>query len=167
MNLFYLDSDPSASAQYHCDKHVVKMILEGLQLQNAALYRVNPEGWDRRPGWFSHPAAIWAATSRENYTWLCRHTVELCNEYLLRYKRHHVRDPLARFRLQNCRLPNHVIPEGEWTQPYQGVPNDCKQQSTAEAYRLYYNKYKWPFAVWNHSETPIWFNPIRELSRHE
>jgi len=27
MNIFYLDEDPKLCAQYHCDKHCVKMIL--------------------------------------------------------------------------------------------------------------------------------------------
>ena len=28
MNIFHLDEDPETCAVYHCDKHVVKMILE-------------------------------------------------------------------------------------------------------------------------------------------
>ena len=28
MNIFVLDNDPRQCAEYHCDKHVVKMILE-------------------------------------------------------------------------------------------------------------------------------------------
>jgi hypothetical protein len=28
MNIFYLDKDPKKAAEYSCDKHVVKMILE-------------------------------------------------------------------------------------------------------------------------------------------
>ena len=29
MNIFYLHEDPQVSAKMHCDKHVVKMIIEG------------------------------------------------------------------------------------------------------------------------------------------
>ena len=36
MNIFYLDKDPKTCAQYHCDKHVVKMILEYAQLLSTA-----------------------------------------------------------------------------------------------------------------------------------
>ena len=36
MNIFYLDTDPELSAKYHCDKHVVKMILEYGQLLSTA-----------------------------------------------------------------------------------------------------------------------------------
>ena len=32
MNIFFLDENPTLSAQYHVDKHVVKMILETAQL---------------------------------------------------------------------------------------------------------------------------------------
>ena len=32
MNIFYLDKDPQQAAKYHCDKHVVKMILESAQM---------------------------------------------------------------------------------------------------------------------------------------
>ena len=32
MNVFYLDKDPSKAAEYSCDKHVVKMILESAQM---------------------------------------------------------------------------------------------------------------------------------------
>jgi hypothetical protein len=32
MNIFFLDFDTEKCAKYHCDKHVVKMILETAQL---------------------------------------------------------------------------------------------------------------------------------------
>jgi len=32
MNIFVLDKDPYVAAQMMCDKHVVKMILEGSQM---------------------------------------------------------------------------------------------------------------------------------------
>lgn len=36
MNIFYLDRDPALAARYHCDKHVIKMILETGQLLSTA-----------------------------------------------------------------------------------------------------------------------------------
>lgn len=36
MNIFYLSKDPELAAQYHCDKHVVKMIIEYAQLLSTA-----------------------------------------------------------------------------------------------------------------------------------
>jgi hypothetical protein len=36
MNIFYLDKDPKIAAQFHCDKHVVKMIIETAQMLSTA-----------------------------------------------------------------------------------------------------------------------------------
>ena len=36
MNIFFLDEDPKMCAQAHCDKHVVKMILEYEQMKSTA-----------------------------------------------------------------------------------------------------------------------------------
>ena len=36
MNIFYLDKDPEISAKMHCDKHVVKMIIEYAQMLSTA-----------------------------------------------------------------------------------------------------------------------------------
>ena len=38
MNLFYLDEDFDKSAQYHVDKHIVKMPLEAAQLLCTAVW---------------------------------------------------------------------------------------------------------------------------------
>jgi hypothetical protein len=43
MNIFYLDRTPRAAARAHCDRHVVKMILETAQLLSAAWHVCNPE----------------------------------------------------------------------------------------------------------------------------
>ena len=36
MNIFYLHKDPEVSAKMHCDKHVVKMIIEYAQMLSTA-----------------------------------------------------------------------------------------------------------------------------------
>ena len=36
MNIFYLNESPETCAQMHCDKHVVKMIIEYAQLLSTA-----------------------------------------------------------------------------------------------------------------------------------
>ena len=36
MNIFVLDKDPVKAAQYQCDKHVVKMIVESAQMLSTA-----------------------------------------------------------------------------------------------------------------------------------
>jgi hypothetical protein len=39
MNIFHLDKSAEVSALYHCDKHVVKMILETGQMLSTAYQR--------------------------------------------------------------------------------------------------------------------------------
>ena len=39
MNIFHLDKNPIKCALYHCDKHVVKMILETAQMLSTAYQR--------------------------------------------------------------------------------------------------------------------------------
>ena len=61
MNIFFLDKDPIIAAQYHCDKHCVKMILESAQLLSTA-HRVLDED-DAHPDLYkvahkNHPSTI-------------------------------------------------------------------------------------------------------------
>ena len=69
MNIFFLDYDPKKCAQYHLDKHVVKMIVETAQM----LYSVHwflelslPSSAYKKAH-INHPCSIWARTSLENY----------------------------------------------------------------------------------------------------
>lgn len=43
VNIFFLDFDPVKAAQMHCDKHVVKMILETAQLLSTAWHELHGE----------------------------------------------------------------------------------------------------------------------------
>ena len=42
MNIFHLHKDPKICAEYHCDKHVVKMILETAQMLAATQTHPTP-----------------------------------------------------------------------------------------------------------------------------
>ena len=72
MNIFILDEDPKKCAEYHNDKHVVKMILESAQLLCGVHHMVEsgldvPYGLSHK----NHPCSIWARECIENYVWLC------------------------------------------------------------------------------------------------
>jgi hypothetical protein len=69
MNIFFLDENPTLSAKYHVDKHVVKMILETAQLL-CSVHHVTDQVTDQVPYKLSHknhPCAIWARESLSNY----------------------------------------------------------------------------------------------------
>jgi len=163
MNIFYLDSDPKLCAQAHCDKHVVKMILEYSQLMctthrtldspselHTSMYKVTHQ---------NHPSRIWAGQSEENYKWLYDLWFWTCKEYWWRYGKIHK----TWEKLYN--IVSHIpqnISTGSFTPPPQCMPDHCKKSDTVDAYRNYYMTEKATFAKWGGTdgemrEPPNWF----------
>ena len=65
MNIFYLHKDPKTCAEMHCDKHVVKMVLEYAQLLSTAHRVLDGDEWADKAQLYkathkNHPSAIWA-----------------------------------------------------------------------------------------------------------
>ena len=58
MNIFILDNNPQLCAQYHNNKHVVKMILESAQLLCGAHWVTGGEA-PYRLSHKNHPCSIW------------------------------------------------------------------------------------------------------------
>ena len=108
MNIFILDEDLDKCAEYHVDKHIVKMPLEAGQMlctvhwtQKYAGYiphrKLTSEEWasvsiqkknDPRdfpylPTMYNHPCTIWARSSQSNYDWLYCYALALGEEYTL------------------------------------------------------------------------------------
>ena len=108
MNIFFLDWDPEVCAQYHVDKHVVKMILESCQLLYTCHWTAladgtpeylasTPNGTGYKPTHRNHPCSIWLRESLDNYLWLLRLARALVDEYHFRYgddKVHKCEEPL-------------------------------------------------------------------------
>jgi hypothetical protein len=92
MNIFFLDENPTLSAQYHVDKHVVKMILETAQLL-CSVHHTTPQVTPQVPYKLSHknhPCAVWARQSLSNYLYLCELGLELGKEYTHRLSLIHI-----------------------------------------------------------------------------
>ena len=179
MNIFVLDNKPDIAAQMHCDKHVVKMILETAQLLSTA-HRVldgtpveyinestgrkvkTMELHDERDLYLykathmNHPCAIWCREARANYVWLHELFLELNKEYTHRYNKIH-----ACMRLEPllCIIPEN-IPEnhGNMTPFPKAMPDDVKVEDPIQSYRNYYIQYKKSFARWTNRETPSWIS---------
>lgn len=155
MNIFFLDKDVVKCAQYHCDKHVVKMILETAQLLCGAHYTTN-QVTDQVPYKLSHknhPCAIWTRKSLSNYLYLCELGIELCNEYTFRYEKRHKSQDVIEW----CIVNKAKIPDLGFTDPPKAMPDIFKVESTTESYRNYYRGAKKDFATWKKRETPEWF----------
>ena len=90
MNIFILDTDPKLCAQYHNDKHVVKMILETAQLLCGVHHMLETKlEIPYKLSHKNHPCSIWVRECLENYVWLCDLGIELCLEYTHRYGKRH------------------------------------------------------------------------------
>jgi len=152
VNIFVLDEDPEQAARDHCDKHVVKMILESGQLLCAAHPPENAP-WKRTH--YNHPCAVWARASRENYTWLARLGLELCAEYTRRYKKRHKSEDVLIWCAEN--IPNN-LPHIPITPFVKAIKNPIYvKESAVESYRAYYLGDKIRFARWKHCAPPTWW----------
>ena len=172
MNIFVTDPDPVISAQTLCDKHVVKMVLESAQMLSTAWREPN----DLRSSEFSskyadehelyktahpnHPCSIWVRQARENYKWLYRHFVALCDEYTHRSGKSHasarLKGPLMWRPFRSSALLDAI------EEPYGFVlamPDEYKSDDVFDSYRNYLINEKQHFAKWEKdpSRKPTWW----------
>jgi len=156
MNIFVLDLDVKKCAEYHNDKHVVKMILESAQLL-CGVHHMTDSISNEIPYKLSHknhPCSIWARESITNYLWLCELGLELCYEYTYRYGRRHKSQEVIEW----CVINKPNITDKGFTEPPKAMPNQYKVKSVVESYRNYYLGDKAYFSKWKNRETPEWFN---------
>lgn len=180
MNIFYLDHDFELAAKYHNDKHVVKMILESVQLLCTA-HRVldgvkytgktksgrNASRWRLQDKYdtiyynathVNHPSAVWVRESVYGYVWLYGLYDSLLEEYTHRYGKIH---KCASMRNDLMRIPNNIDTSAEWEQPPQAMPDDCKViNNSVQGYRNYYTKYKVHIAKWTNRDKPEWWEDV-------
>jgi len=183
MNIFVLDENPQKAAEYHCNKHVVKMILEAGQMLCAAHWmswldnfdksrsdfklmrdvkeylRLNvPQ--DKQPAWglthVNHPCTIWTRQSKENYEWHVELMTSLLSEYTKRYEKHHKSEPVCKWLIENKPL---TFPKSGLTPFVICMKEEYKIGiDPIQSYRSYYIKDKVRFAKWEpRASTPGWF----------
>jgi hypothetical protein len=151
-----LDKDVKKCAQYHVDKHVVKMILETAQLL-CGVHHMLPEPTPDVPYKLSHknhPCAIWVRENMENYNWLCELGLELCKEYTHRYGKIHKTQAIIEWCFTN--KPNLKSDE-TITDLALAMPIECKIGDAVESYRNYYITHKKHIAVWSKRDVPFWY----------
>ena len=137
MNIFVLSTIPRDAAEAHCDKHVVKMILETAQLLYCVHWMTNPAALlptAYRKTHPNHPCAIWARESLANYRWLCELGDCLCKEYTFRYGKTHKTSAHLEWLAEN--LP--PLPDVPMTPFRMAMPDEFKHEDPVEAYKAYY-----------------------------
>ena len=153
MNIFVLDKNIERCAEYHCDRHVVKMILESAQILCTALHK-NGMDVPYKPTHPHHPSILWTEKSYANFKWLSSLALALNEEYRFRFKtdRDHRSAEVVRA-IQKFSFPDIGLTEYAQTMPEQyRVPGDA-----VAAYRAYYRAEKASFASWTKRPVPGWF----------
>ena len=160
MNIFVLDLDIKKCARYHCDQHVVKMILESAQIACTAL---NERGFTTpyRSTHVKHPSVLWAGTSYDNLQWLKKLARALNKEYQYRYRtsKNHGSFGVIE-QIEGMRFESTGLTDFPQTMPERfRVPGD-----PVKAYRNFYVGEKLRFARWTRRRKPAW---IDELNKEE
>jgi len=156
MNIFVFDQDFTTNAQYHCDKHVVKMITEYAQLLSGAVRSTGVDAGYKQTH-MSHPCAIWARFSIENYEWLCKLTIAVHKEWQYRYN-HPANHYHKAFKVAAL-LPWPELPSRGMTPFAQAMPSEYSIPHNAiTAYRNYFNGEKQHIASWTNRNQPEWYH---------
>ena len=157
MNLFYLDEDLDKSAQYHVDKHIVKMPLEAAQLLCLSLIHISEP--TRRtpylPMMYNHPCTIWTRSSLDNFEWVHCYANALNDEYYYRYGKLHK----SVMEVVNKLPEPKNMPRLGQTPFGMAMPDELKDENdVVGSYRLYYHTDKATFAKWSHRDKPYWWD---------
>jgi len=182
MNIFFLAWNPVMCASMHCDKHVVKMILETAQIlctthrvmDGKEVTVISPKSGRRTKRWIledlkkdailyssthiNHPSVQWTRVCVEHYNWLYGLFVALCDEYSLRYKKTHLCWTKLHYVLQQP--PIKMICTSKLSAPPLAMPDYCKKETVINSYRSYYMNEKASFAKWTNRQVPSWFIEI-------
>jgi hypothetical protein len=194
MNIFYLDKDPRKCAEYHLDKHCIKMILEYAQLLSTAhrvidgTISVGHSASGRKKTTYviddnrdsilysathiNHPSAVWVRQSQQNYLWLTDLLNFLCLEYTYRYGKIHKIESSGLLNTLMVKIPKNIPRNILFTEPTTAMPDHCKVEGDSiQSYRNYYVMEKSRMWSWkgkiNSRGEPDWFIKMVEPLAYE
>ena len=178
MNIFVLDTDIDKCAEYHVDKHIVKMPLEAAQMLCTNHWvdkylgyiprKLTSEEWavlkeakknEERdfpylPTMYNHPCTIWARSSLDNYEWTHCYGNALGEEYRYRYGKQHKSVTVINQLPDIKRMERHGF-----TTFGLAMPDVLKDyDNPIQSYRDYYHLDKGTFASWSARERPPWWD---------
>lgn len=157
MNIFYLDNNINNCAKLHCDKHVVKMILESAQMLSTAHRELdnNDNPLLYKSTHKNHPCNKWIRESEQNYLYLYNLFISLSNEYTYRYNKIHLSYTKLSDILKSP--PTNINKTKSFTQPPLCMPDEYKSDDHIESYRKYYKSKSNNFKlIYTKRETPSW-----------
>lgn len=170
----------------HCNKHVVKMVLETAQLLSTAHRLLDgaraagvSKSGRKQTSWVlpderresvlyrathaHHPTAAWVRASREQYAWAFSLFVELLREYSFRYGKVHACSKLV----DALADPPAGIPDAGFADPPTCMPDAFRVSGDAVAcYRAYYAEGKKDLLSYKAREAPAWLAPAAQAQAY-
>lgn len=170
VNLFYLDKNPKLCAEYYCDKHVNKILIEILQILSQIHHMIG----DKQPPYKKCTAIkpklspfIWAMKSISNYKYCCDLAFYLLKEYKYRYNKNDHKCSIPLEWLSN-NIPNSI--KGIRRTKFILTDNVSAYQdyfSDVDASRYIYVDFKCKSDKWTLREKPKWFDIYLKKSEKE
>ena len=171
VNFFFLDKNPKLNAQYYCDKHVNKIMIEICQLLSNVLHN----NTNLKPPYkktTNIPITLapykWANYSKGNYIYLLNLAEALLNEYKFRYdKNEHKTEKVIEWLKDN--IPNHFKHKKRtklfYTKNIEIFHKYIKDD--VDCFRYIYVNYKCKNDKWTKREKPKWFDIYNKKSNSE
>ena len=157
MNIFFLDKTPELSAEYLCDKHIPKMLLESAQMLSTAVQKHKGRIEELyKPAYPNHPMTKWVGSTFSNFQWTLENAVYISDEYTKRFKKLHKSSRILNVIYDNQYYKD--VPDERFTEPPQCMPDEYRDTDYVTAYRKYYNTDKKYFAKWEKGRScPEWW----------
>lgn len=156
MNIFMLHHNPEENVKLHCDKHVVKMILEYAQMLSTAHRLLDDREDVYKATHKNHPCTVWVRSNCANYSYMYALFSRLCEEYTYRYGKEHLTwTKLGKILSDPPENIAHAHMADVLNMP-QAMPEEYKDINVVSAYRNYYKGEKAGFAKYTNRETPEW-----------
>ena len=167
MNLFILSLLQKQIAEWMFDSHIVKIILEAVQVLSTAKRLVDPDDPTNatlyKMAHKNHPVTIWVRQSQQNYIWTLILVYEMHKEW--RYRFGHTKEEYHKSFLVAGQLLKHMpsadkFPQQGLTPFAQAMPEEYKVPGDpVKAYQQYYmSPQKSHLLKWTKRERPEFFS---------
>ncbi len=162
MNTFVLDLDHNLNAQYHMDNHVIIMPLEAAQILSAVTWSKRLQAPYKKPSDTNHPCILWCLASVQNWRWLIKYGISLCNEHQYRWGtyRHKLLNTFDHFKKISSEMERRIPLIGLTAHPRIVASNCINEPTVIDAYRKYYVLHKSHLANWRGRSIPEWYSNL-------
>lgn len=159
MNIFILDLDLKKNAEYYCDKHIVKMILESAQLMCTVVQEMGGVAPYKRTH-SNHPCTKWLLESGANWDLLFDLATELNQEYKFRFN--HKNNHKSYDVIKSLVKPNYT--NNTFSGMFNSVTDTIRRTNavdTIKFYRKYYiDKQNNIEMKWTKREIPLFLKEV-------